>query len=66
MSNVRRKLLIAIVTLVDILFCTYVYKVVLHRDDFRAVDLITVVFAAMAILKNIQLIYLEVKHHGRK
>ena len=65
MSNHKRKLLVAILTAVVISFSAYVYNVVLKRDDFRTVDLITVIFTLLAIIKDIQLIYQEVKHNGK-
>lgn len=66
MSNRKRKLLIITLTLTVILFSTYVFRVVLTREDFRAIDLITIGFTVLAVIKDIQLIYLEVKHNGRK
>lgn len=65
MKNTKRKFIIIILTLIVILFSVYVFTVVLNRNDFRTVDLITVIFILLAIIKDIQLIYTEVKHNGK-
>lgn len=66
MSKNKRILIITLLTLTVIIFSVYVFNVVLQREDFRAVDIITVIFTILAILKNIQLIILEVKHNGKR
>lgn len=65
MSNTKRKFIIIILTIIVILFSVYVFTVVLNRNDFRTVDLITVIFTLLAIIKDIQLIYTEVRHNGK-
>lgn len=66
MSKNKRILIITLLTLAVIIFSIYVFTVVLQREDFRAVDIITVIFTILAILKNIQLIILEVKNNGKR
>lgn len=66
MSKNKRILIITLLTLTVISFSVYVFNVVLQREDFRAVDIITVIFTILAILKNIQLIILEVKQNGKR
>ena len=66
MSKQKRIAIIVILTAVVSSFSAYVWKVVLPREDFRAIDVLTVLLTILAILKNIQLIIREVKHNARK
>ena len=66
MSKQKRISIIAAVTAITISFSVYVFKAVLPREDFRPVDMLTVGFTLLSVLKNIQLIASEVKRHVRK
>ena len=66
MSNKTRIIFVSILTLIVAGFSAYVCTSVIKRDNFRTVDVLTIGFTLIAILKNIQIIYKEVKRHARK